>query len=89
MQVLVEGLPYDAVAVDEDVKLFKHRVDVGVHLLLAALLHDDQSAAALLDILTHVFQLLACERCSGTSEQQEVSLGHLLIGELFLVDFAL
>jgi hypothetical protein len=50
--------------------LFKHRVDVGVHLLLAALLHDDQSAAALLDILTHVFQLLACERCSGTSEQQ-------------------
>lgn len=41
MEVLVEGLADDAVAVDEDVKLFEHCVDVRVHLLLAALLHND------------------------------------------------
>ena len=89
MKVLVEGLSHHAVRVDADADLLEHCVDVGGQLGLAALVHHDDAAAALLDVAADVLQLLSVEGQTRSTEQEHVALLKALEGQLGLIDFAL
>lgn len=89
MEVLVEGLPHNAIGVDADADLLEHGVDVGSEFGLAALIHHDDTAATLFDVATDILQLLCIERETGSTEQEHVALLKAFECQLSLVDFAL
>lgn len=89
MEVLVEGLPHNAIGVDADADLLEHGVDIGSELGLAAFIHHDDTAATLFDVATDILQLLCIERETRSTEQEHVALLKAFECQLSLVDFAL
>jgi len=69
VQILVEGLANDRVAVDADPHLLQHCIDVRVELMLATLRHYNQTSTSLFDVAPDILQLLGIEWQTGTTKQ--------------------
>ena len=72
MEVLVEVLPDDRVAVDADADLLQESVDVSVETRLSTFLHDDESASSVLNVVFDVLKLSTSEGLLGASKQEQL-----------------
>lgn len=72
VEILVECLTNNAVGVDRDAHLLKHRIHIGVQLVLAALSHEDDASATFLNIATDILQLLCSEWQTRSTKQQKI-----------------
>ena len=89
VQVLVEGLSDHGVSVAADANLLKHRVDIGLQLVLAALAHHNDYTAAIFDVSADILQLLGREWQSWSAQKQQIALSELFDGQVGLVDLTL
>lgn len=69
MQVLKKGFPDHTIIIDAYAQLFKHGIDICLHLLLASLMHHYYHMPALIHISADVLQLSVSERHSGSTQK--------------------
>ena len=86
MQVLVEVLANDGVAVDAYAHLLQESINISVYARLPTLLHDNHGIASIFDVVPDVLQLVAREGHTRTTQKQQLCSVQLLHSDLFLVD---
>jgi len=89
VKVFLERFSNNTISVYENTELFKHSIDIGLTFSFSTFTHNNEDWTASLNILFDFFKFLASEGHLGATNKYKISRRHLLVIELFLIDFAL
>jgi len=89
MQIFCKCFSDNAIAINKYAKLFKHRINVSIHLSFSTFIHDDKCTSARFNILAYFSEFFGCKGHAWRSKQQKISLSHALIFEFLFIDFTL